>query len=1176
MTSFEIREKFLRFFESRGHKILPSSSLIPQNDPSLMFVNAGMNQFKNVFLGREEPAALSAATVQKCLRAGGKHNDLENVGQTPWHHTFFEMMGNFSFGSYFKEKAVALAWEFLTEELNFPEERLWVSVFKNDEESYQLWRERQNIPEHKIFRLGREDNFWQMGDTGPCGPCSEIYYDLGGKGFGLGKNGPDKIRRPKPGRESHVLPDNLTEIWNLVFMEFFDSAPPEAKGISRAPLPRPCIDTGIGFERLVSCAQGVSSNYHIDLFREILGAVEAESAFSYSFSDGAASASERQKQMAFRVVADHSRAAAFLIGEGVFPGSEGPAYVLRRIMRRAFYYSQKLDPKGSLLKKGAGKTISLMESAYPRLRRERDLILSVIEEEEARFSGSLKRGRKKLEEKIESLSKRRGDGEIAAKDKQKKIMNYETAKDLHATYGFPIDLTRLILKEKGWTLRELQEGQSQGKPEQTGPAQTPPLLNQTGQTDQTADQTNQPSRPDQKKGGPDWDAGAKESGSALQSAFASLQNIFRTERESESSGDLGKTDFTGYEKNQDTGRILLIAAARQKPLLNDASNSAGLPSRGGFSSGFFKETPASVVLESVSLLEKDQEAWLLLDKTCFYPEGGGPVGDQGAFQTETGRAKVMDCRQQGGFIVHGVRVLEGHLKKNQECKMEVDKNFREGVAAAHSATHLLNAALRKILGPSVRQAGSLVKPHQLRFDFSHPRPLTLKQQDQIEALVLSDIDKAERVSAFEAPYKKAIEGGALSLGGENYGDTVRVIAMGERTSKELCGGIHVKNTADIADFRIISETGVQSGVRRIVACSGARAKAWEAFLEEQNRELGKRLGISLPLLSNSGQPLKSGKRLNDRAPAKDSPSEAFSGGGSEPNPFLLWEREKDQEIEELKAKLFRFGAKKTFPKIKKPHFETTLPAFQKKNPIFEAKSPQKSRPPSQKAPHGQKASAAAVSAAAKAPSSKWPAGIFSRRSLLSRQNLELRLHLDIPFPKAPSPKAGEREEDSPFLPWVEKKEKELKSLREQVERLQSFSLKPEELIERAKTFRAKTPEGQKREGRVLALSLPLEDRKLLAEMADSLKSKIPTGVVALVGEGPGQAPVVLTITKDLQGAFSAGLLLKEVVAPLLKGKGGGNARFAQGSVADKSRFADLEGQLLSALNSPSKSAGGAG
>ena len=1366
MTSFEIREKFLNFFERRGHKILPGSSLIPQNDPSLMFVNAGMNQFKDVFLGRQPAPAPQAATVQKCLRAGGKHNDLENVGQTPSHHTFFEMLGNFSFGGYFKEKAIALAWEFVTEEMGFPEDRLWISVFKDDEEAFLAWREKQNIPESRIFRLREKDNFWQMGETGPCGPSSDIYYDMGAPGGAAKAAGSRRsARRASPGQDpGKAPPGHFVEIWGLVFMEFFDSAAPppaahssdarsphpraggspagpgasNAGGLIRSPLPRPCIDTGIGFERLAACAQGVSSNYHIDLFREILGAVESESAFSCDFSEdgqgrGAVSDSaERQRQMAFRAVADHSRAAAFLISEGVFPGSDGPAYVLRRIMRRAFYYSHKLDPKGGRLggplKKGAGKTISLMGSVYPRLKRERDLVLSVIEEEAARFSGSLKRGRKKLEEKIMSLSKssapakqtRAGRAEAAADLSQgafapakqglkkkpsrefkagrppgafaaatgleaelsrefraspppgvfaaakaavqaavqaaakavfqaaarkrgekaaggglrERAMDYETAQDLYATYGFPIDLTRLILREKGWSLREPSKGEDQPQ-SQSGGLNSPGAKNardardardagsafppQARRKSQAAGPPNGPRR------GREAPQAAAPLGSALKKSLPLLPNLLRKLLEAERPA---ATVFTGYEKSGGAARILFMAeapreqapaaagkSAAESPLFGNnvsagaefpgkpsgksagrpaaeaAGNSAAGPAGKSAAGPAGKSRPAGGALKPGSALKgggdpaglkpaaslkKGREGWLLSDTTCFYPEGGGPVGDQGILWTETGRAQVLDCQKRGDFIFHGILVQEGHLKTGQECRLEVDRDFREGIAAAHSATHLLNAALRKILGPSASQAGSLVEPRRLRFDFSCPRPLTLRQQDQIEARVLADIDRGETISASELPYEKALAEGALSLGGENYGAKVRVITIGGQTSKELCGGIHVKNSADIRGFRIVSETGVQSGVRRIAAYTGPKAIAWEAFLERQNLELRKRLGLP--------------------PPAREAPGAGYSAlKKEEANPFLQWQREKDQEITALKARLLRFGGA----------------GKKASSAAAAAGSPSGKAAPNRRGP----APFEGGPADKKQDSSDKAAGdiLFSRRSLLSRQNLELRLRLNIPFPKEAS------ESPNPLLLWAEKKERELQALREQAGRIQSSALDPEALIRQAKAFQAEAPEGQKLKGRILALSLPLEDRKLLAEMADSLKSRIPTGLVALIGASPpakpggggglpldtgggGESPtntgggeglpsdtggrgarqgdspknsfpIVLTITRDLQGRFSAGALLKEAAAPLLKGKGGGGPRFAQGSVADLSRLPELTPLLLKILESPPSGGG---
>ena len=953
MTHFQIREKFLQFFKSEKHAVLPSSSLIPQNDPSLLFVNAGMNQFKNLFLGLETPKNLNVVTIQKCLRAGGKHNDIENVGETSWHHTFFEMMGNFSFGDYFKKRAIELAWKFLVTELRFSENHLWITVFEEDEESYEIWKNHIHIPEHKILRLGKKSNFWQMGDIGPCGPCSEIHYYNGSK--------------------KNPTEDDLVEIWNLVFMEFYDT-----EGGKREPLPKPCVDTGLGLERLSSLVQGEKSNYNTDLFKEIIQSLEKHSSFRYNFLEQ----EMLEEQVAFRVIADHSRALSFLVSDGVIPGSDGSSYVLRRIMRRAFYYSQKLNPKVNLLEKATEKVIDLMSPIYPYLKKEQQLILSVVDEETDRFSKSLETGRKKLKEKMKSLPNQ--------------VVDFETAWDLYSTYGFPIDLTRLIAKEKNYKMIDEETFEKEKS-----------LLEKNQKVTSSSEKNH------------------------LENLIKNLQPIHLNK----------KTLFTGYETSKEKATILFLFQEEQS----------------------FSE---------VKKLDKNTLGWLVTDKTCFYPEGGGPIGDRGKITTQKGTAEVLDTLKRNQVIFHKIKILEGTLNQNSSCELQVNSKFRSLISTSHSATHLLNASLRKILGSTVRQAGSLVEPGYLRFDFTHPQPLTEKQLEAIENDICEKIQNKEEVSFKFLPYKQALQEGALSLRGENYDDEVRVIFIGNNTSIELCGGIHVKNLGEIGSFKIITETGVQSGVRRIAACTSLISHKWEEDLKNQVIDLAHHLNISK-------------EDLNQKE-----------------NPFFKWEAEQNKKISILKNQIVNLKSSATISSAK----------------------PSKSLTP--------------------------PKVRYLNRHLFTSFNLELRKHLELSTPK-------EIEVHNPFLNWVQKKQNQLQDLQKQFEDMRSFFSKTKDLLQQAKTFKKGTLQGQ-----LLIVHLPLKDRKLLAETADQLKTKLSSGVIIAIGEDVKSHPIVVTVTKNLQKDLPAGDLLKNKLSSFLNGKGGGQSHFAQGSISDKSRLPELEEFLL--------------
>ena len=723
MNHLKIRKEFIHFFKKKDHKHLPSSSLIPQDDPSLLFVNAGMNPFKNIFLGLQKPPYKKIVSIQKCLRVGGKHNDLEQVGRSPTHHTFFEMMGNFSFGDYFKEEALNLSWEFLTKNLNIPKEKLWISVFENDEETYSLWREKQNIPNDRIFKSAEKDNFWRMGNEGPCGPCSEIYYYEGVN--------PKTI-------------EDMIEIWNLVFMEFYE----DSSG-KKQKLPLPCVDTGVGLERLASVLQKTSSNYQTDLLYPLINALEEASRISY-----------KKEPTAFQVISDHSRAIAFLISDGIIPGNEGQNYVLRRLLRRAFHYNQKLSTK-NLVEVAVKEVISQMKSIYPELEKEESYAQELIENEKEKFFLSLEQGQKILLKKMKSSTE--------------KIIDTPLAWDLYSTYGFPFDLTRLIAKEKGF--------QMEAKSEEEIFKHNPKPSFQ------------------------------KEKSNKIK------LNIFAFKK---SNVKLEKTDFTGYG------------------ILKEKSSITSLLSLDS--------------LKTISSLRKGEEAWCVTKKTCFYPEGGGQVGDLGQMQTSSAKALVLDCQKQEETIFHKIKVSEGSLKIKDKVELIVDSKHRFLTKGSHSATHLLNAALRKTLKTSLRQAGSLVEAGRLRFDFTHPKPLTMEQIKKIELEVQKNIEARIDVSPSLLPYEKALKEGALSMAGDNYPKMVRVIQMLDR-SKELCGGTHVSNTYEIGNFKIISETGVQSGIRRIEAYTGTEATQWLNELARQNLELRDYLKIPRPKNKESSSPL---------------------------------------------------------------------------------------------------------------------------------------------------------------------------------------------------------------------------------------------------------------------------------------------------------------------------------
>jgi alanyl-tRNA synthetase len=717
LAASEIRESFLRFFEARGHRRLPSASLLPEGDPTLLFTNAGMVPFKRIFLGEEKPSWPRAATSQKCMRVSGKHNDLENVGRTPRHLTFFEMLGNFSFGDYFKREAIEYAWELLREQLRIPAELLHVTVFREDDDAWRLWREGIGIPAERLHRLDEADNFWAMGDTGPCGPCSEIYYDYGK---------PPHCTNPACNPACDC--GRFIEIWNLVFMQFNR----DAQG-GMTPLPKPSIDTGAGLERLSAAVQGLVSVYDTDLFRDILERAQEIS--------GVVRGRDPEKDVSLHVVADHARAVTFLIGDGVQPANEGRGYVLRRILRRASRHGVLLGLERPFLFQVADAAIDTMSGAYPELAERRPYILDRIEREERRFLETLSKGLALLEAELASAG-RRGEKQLSG----------ETAFRLYDTFGFPLDLTEDILRGRGLT------------------------LDQAG-FDAAMQSQRERARAAWKGSG---DARVAEVYGRL---AADLRSVFR-----------GYTDLRGSS----WVRALLVGGA------------------------------------SRTSARQGEEVEVVVDETPFYPEGGGQVGDRGVIRVPGGLVQVEDTqRPVGELIVHRGRVAQGEIQLDARAELEVDAAARAATVRNHSGTHLLHAALRRVLGPQAMQKGSLVAPGRLRFDFTHDAPLETAQLDAIEDFANQWIEANVPATVREMSYPDAIAAGAIAIFEEKYGERVRVISFGE-FSTELCGGTHARATGDIGLLKILSDSGIASGVRRIEAATGLGALA---ILREQERTL---------------------------------------------------------------------------------------------------------------------------------------------------------------------------------------------------------------------------------------------------------------------------------------------------------------------------------------------------
>lgn len=702
----EIRARFLKYFEDRGHTIVSSSSLVPHNDPTLLFTNAGMNQFKDCFLGDEKRAYARAVTSQKCVRAGGKHNDLENVGRTARHHTFFEMLGNFSFGDYFKKEAIAYAWEFLTVEMGLDKDRLYVSVYTDDDEAANIWHHQEGIARERIFRF-EEDNFWSMGDTGPCGPCSEIFYD----------NGPE-IGCDSPTCTVGCDCDRYMEIWNNVFMQF--DRQPDGTLI---PLPKPAVDTGMGLERLTTVMQGVQSNYDTDLIRKVIAYIEELSGKVYGNSE--------EDDVSMRVMTDHSRATAYLIADGVLPSNEGRGYVLRRIMRRAMRHAKMLGLENPILFKTAVFVLELMADAYPEEARRKDFIAKVVFNEEERFIQTLGNGLRILQEEIARLS--------AAKQT---TIPGETVFKLYDTYGFPVDLTADIVEKDGYNLDEAGF--------------------ETCMEAQRA------------KARKHWKGSGEEAVSAIYKQL-SEQGI--------------RTDFSGYLKLEDQSEVL--ALIHQGELVDEA-----------------------VCGENVEVITA---------ATPCYGESGGQVGDTGEIVTNEAALRIIETKKPLPEIyVHVCEVVTGALKKGDQATIKVNTERRQKIILNHTATHLLQAALQKLLGEHVKQAGSLVTSERLRFDFTHFSPVSTEELSKIEDEVNQQIRVNAQVENCEMSAEDAQKAGAMALFGEKYGDVVRVVNIGDY-SMELCGGTHANAAGDIGLFRILSEGGIAAGVRRIEAVTGATA-----------------------------------------------------------------------------------------------------------------------------------------------------------------------------------------------------------------------------------------------------------------------------------------------------------------------------------------------------------------
>jgi alanyl-tRNA synthetase len=703
ISSNDIRRRFLAFFRDRGHEVVPSSPLVPGNDPTLLFTNAGMVQFKEVFLGLDRRPYRRAATVQRCVRAGGKHNDLENVGHTARHHTFFEMLGNFSFGDYFKREAIRFAWEFLTKELCIAPDRLWVTVFNDDDEAADIWLKEIKVNPAHFSRCGEKDNFWAMGETGPCGPCSEIFFDHG-----------PSIPGGPPGSKDQDG-DRYVEIWNLVFMQYDR----DGEG-NLQPIPHPGVDTGMGLERIAAVLQGVHSNYDTDIFRHLTGAIRK------------LGATANAEVSSVQAIADHIRSCAFLIADGVIPSNEGRGYVLRRIIRRAVRHGRKIGFAEPFFHRLVEPLVQIMGEPYPELRKERTLVERTLKGEEIRFAETLDQGLKLLDEAIAGVSGKVIPGDAVFK--------------LYDTYGFPVDLTADIARERGLTL----------------------------------------------------DMKGFDAAMAGQRSRARAASKFEMDTANPAYAGFS-TEFRGYDELSSPGRVLAL-----------------------FRDG-----------RTVKTLEAGEEGGVILDETPFYAESGGQVGDQGVLAADSALFEVSDTQKQGKAHVHLGRVQKGSVRVGQQLEARVDTRRRIATVRNHSATHLLHAALRAVLGKHVTQKGSLVAPDRLRFDFAHPEPVAAEQLRDIERLVNRRILENIETRVDVMPLEQALRSGAMSLFGEKYDEKVRVLTIGGEFSVELCGGTHVGRSGDIGTFKITGETGIAAGVRRLEAVTGEGALAFVEATEER-------------------------------------------------------------------------------------------------------------------------------------------------------------------------------------------------------------------------------------------------------------------------------------------------------------------------------------------------------
>ncbi len=750
MTADEIRETFIEFFTKRGHQRVSSGPLVPQDDPTLLFTNAGMVQFKDIFLGQRASSYSRAVSAQKCVRAGGKHNDLENVGRTTRHHTFFEMLGNFSFGDYFKGEAIEYAWELLTSEYALPTQNLWITVFRDDDEAAGLWREIAGVSENRIVRLDEDDNFWSMGETGPCGPCSEIIYDRGA----------EYSCDEKPCMIGECDCDRWLEIWNLVFMQYQR----DADG-STTPLSRTGVDTGMGLERMAAVLQGADSNYDTDLFLPLIREVKSLAGRQYGGSEN--------EDMAVRVIVDHVRTSVFLISEGVIPTNEGRGYVLRRILRRACRFGMVIGLDEPFLHRLVESVVELMARAYPELREQWEFVQEAIRAEEERFGAALRQGADRLRQVI-ARTRKSGDEQISARD----------AFTLYDTFGFPIDLCEDAAGEAGLSVDR---------------AGFEKLLDQQREKARRARR----------------EAGVSDEISSIGRALPHVP----------------ETRFAGYDTMELAAEVLVIMTDDQR----------------------------------TGRLAADEEGWVILDQTPFYAEAGGQVGDRGSLGSNESCAEVVDAQPLGdGKILHRVKVARGVLEEGAEVAARLDSPRRHDITRNHTATHLLHAALRDVLGDHVRQAGSLVAPQRLRFDFTHHSAITQEQMREVDRWVNERILGGLPVLARRTDYERALQDGAIALFGERYDEgDVRIVQIGE-ISSELCGGTHVPRTSEVGSFKLTYEGSIGSGLRRVEAVTGRGVVRWMWRREDLQRALGKILDASPQELESRAEELQRSLRCRER------------------------------------------------------------------------------------------------------------------------------------------------------------------------------------------------------------------------------------------------------------------------------------------------------------------------